>query len=102
MPTVDYSNKAQTDIEAITDWLVAHMDYDTAVKAVSLLLSEVINLAEMPLLAPNVAGLPVEFRMGLVVRKRYRVYFEVLGKQHIKVLRVYGSTRKPLKPGEIK
>ncbi len=100
-PTVDYSEVARLDIAELTVWYLANTDEDTAIRALSALVTEIDYLAETPMVGNLIAGLGRSFRYWEVLNRKYKAYYERLGPEYIKVLRVYGSRRRELTPAEI-
>lgn len=105
-PLVEYSEQAATDLDEITEYFLylvdqGTIDEDTAIKAMSAISADILYLAETATLGRRIATLAPQYRVWPIFRNRYKLYFERLGPDHIKVIRVYGSARRPLKLGEL-
>ena len=100
-PVIEYSTQAQLDLDEILEYYLLTVDEDTAIKAITAILTEIDYLTNTPMLGRDIASEAPQYRVWPVFRSRYKIYFERVATDHIKVIRVYGSKRKPLGTEEI-
>ncbi|NWJ49121.1 MAG: type II toxin-antitoxin system RelE/ParE family toxin [Chloroflexi bacterium] len=100
-PIVDFTNRAKEDLRQIFEHWVRKYESDTYARLSGTLLKEIEKLAENPMLKRNVEGAPEYIKMWAIMNGSFRVYFERMDKNAIKVLRVYSAKRMELPPEEI-
>ncbi len=97
------SKKAQADFDEITDYYADNLDEETANILVGLLLDQLQKLADTTLISgKQVQGMSQQYRQWNILDGKYQVYFTRARNGNIRVLRIYNSKRRPLKPDEIK
>lgn len=50
----------------------------------------------------RIEGLGKQYKLGYAVKTTYKIYYQILGKDHIKILMVRDSRRRNLTPNEIR
>jgi plasmid stabilization system protein ParE len=101
MPIIDYSARASLELDEITDYYLRVTDEETTVKVMTAILTEITYLADSPMLGKRIANEAPQYRVWIILKDRFKIYFERIAPDHIRVFRVYGARRKPLNPQEV-
>ncbi len=100
-PKISYSKKAQADIAAIFAYYLQHTNNATAQRNVAQLYEEIEDIAAMPLSSPQVPNMEVKYRHRNVLKATYKVYYKTRSPGLIRILRVWPTRRRPLRPNEV-
>jgi plasmid stabilization system protein ParE len=101
MAIIEWSLLAITDITDITEYYTEVADFQTASEVSSAILSKVQDLSDTRFLGKIVEGATSNYRLGYAIKGTYKIYYQVKGNNHIKVLYIVHSRKLPPTPKDL-
>jgi plasmid stabilization system protein ParE len=98
---VRFNKKAQNDISEITEYYLSLAGPEVARKNVRQILLKCRWLAENPMIGDQIAGFDEKVRVWYTLHKRFKIYFRRTTRNNIRILRIRGSSQRPLKPPDL-
>jgi plasmid stabilization system protein ParE len=101
MVSYTLSKKALADILRITSYYLDNTDSEVAAANMAQIRSDIQKIADTPLLGWKISKAGDSYYMWYALGKRYKVYYQRVHPNFVKVLRIHPSRSAPLKPKDI-
>jgi plasmid stabilization system protein ParE len=98
---IEWTDEAIEEINGITEYLYA-IDAELGLSVQDKILTKINWLSTHAMAGGPVKGLGRDFKTGYAIKTRYKILYQVLGKNHILVIAVRSSAKQALNTQEIR